>query len=82
MEFSLTHDHVAKAPDHSQDLQFSGKPKPVRLSKGQEEIIQQDGRVKPVMPDNVGQASVSTDIEFGTTEADIHNMQPSNEASV
>ena len=82
MELSLTHDHVAKAPDHSQDQQFSGKPKPVQLSKGQENTILQDGRVKPVMPDNVGQASVSTDIEFGTTEADIHNMQPSSEASV
>ena len=53
MELALTHDHVAKAPDHSQDQQSSEIPTPAQFNEVRGETDLGGSGVQSILPDYV-----------------------------
>ena len=53
MELALTHDHVAKATDHSLDQQSSANPTPIQNAEVRDEPDLGGGGVQSVLPDSV-----------------------------
>ena len=86
MELALTHDHVAKNPDHSLNSQISENPNLVQPNNVQVDTDMREATgVQSIMPDNVeSQVSVNSDIELSLAENDmpVEHVQSINEASV
>ena len=53
MELALTHDHVAKATDHSLDQQSSANPTPIQVTEVRGEPDLGGGGMQSVLPDSI-----------------------------
>ena len=90
MELALTHDHVAKAPDHS-NQSLSESPDLTQPTGGRSESIgRENTEVESISPDNFeSQVLVGSDLEPSSAESGdpcevtpTDNVQPAAEASV